>query len=197
MPSTMPSSWNPLFTGCFADTAGTSPTMSTYWSYSMRYSRFYFGQDKKSSDDGWMDILEIMRACLHIYIFIWFNICKSSSGCVPCLPGSCPKSVEIGSSSPSTLIWTKAMLHKSVSQYLFFFFRLQTSFQTELGQALDLMTAPPGHFDLNRFTMERQVEDLKGIKLRKQCLQDTIPGNNLISLNWCDFYYYYYYSIFF
>lgn len=33
-------------------------------------SRFYFGQDKKSSDDGWMDILEIMRACLHIYIFI-------------------------------------------------------------------------------------------------------------------------------
>ncbi|XP_019734229.1 farnesyl pyrophosphate synthase isoform X1 [Hippocampus comes] len=31
----------------------------------------------------------------------------------------------------------------------------ETSFQTELGQALDLMTAPPGHFDLNRFTMER------------------------------------------
>ncbi|XP_053183135.1 farnesyl pyrophosphate synthase isoform X2 [Scomber japonicus] len=31
----------------------------------------------------------------------------------------------------------------------------ETSFQTELGQALDLMTAPPGHIDLNRFTMER------------------------------------------
>ncbi|XP_026172301.1 farnesyl pyrophosphate synthase isoform X1 [Mastacembelus armatus] len=31
----------------------------------------------------------------------------------------------------------------------------ETSFQTELGQALDLMTAPPGQIDLNRFTMER------------------------------------------
>ncbi|KAM9310716.1 farnesyl pyrophosphate synthase isoform 2-T2 [Pholidichthys leucotaenia] len=31
----------------------------------------------------------------------------------------------------------------------------ETSFQTELGQALDLMTAPPGHVDLSRFTMER------------------------------------------
>ncbi|XP_061676687.1 farnesyl pyrophosphate synthase isoform X2 [Syngnathoides biaculeatus] len=31
----------------------------------------------------------------------------------------------------------------------------ETSFQTELGQALDLMTAPPGHIDLNRFIMER------------------------------------------
>lgn len=31
----------------------------------------------------------------------------------------------------------------------------ETSFQTELGQALDLMTAPPGHIDLNRFTIER------------------------------------------
>ncbi|KAJ8005038.1 hypothetical protein DPEC_G00142490 [Dallia pectoralis] len=31
----------------------------------------------------------------------------------------------------------------------------ETSFQTELGQALDLMTAPPGHVDLNRFTLER------------------------------------------
>ncbi|XP_027869393.1 farnesyl pyrophosphate synthase isoform X1 [Xiphophorus couchianus] len=31
----------------------------------------------------------------------------------------------------------------------------ETTFQTELGQALDLMTAPPGHIDLNRFTMER------------------------------------------
>ncbi|XP_061530167.1 farnesyl pyrophosphate synthase isoform X1 [Phycodurus eques] len=31
----------------------------------------------------------------------------------------------------------------------------ETSFQTELGQALDLMTAPPDHIDLNRFTMER------------------------------------------
>ncbi|KAL0985227.1 hypothetical protein UPYG_G00154330 [Umbra pygmaea] len=31
----------------------------------------------------------------------------------------------------------------------------ETSFQTELGQALDLMTAPPGQVDLNRFTMER------------------------------------------
>ncbi|XP_046870438.1 farnesyl pyrophosphate synthase [Hypomesus transpacificus] len=32
---------------------------------------------------------------------------------------------------------------------------METSFQTELGQALDLMTAPPGQIDLNRFTMER------------------------------------------
>ncbi|XP_024917528.1 farnesyl pyrophosphate synthase isoform X2 [Cynoglossus semilaevis] len=31
----------------------------------------------------------------------------------------------------------------------------ETSFQTMLGQALDLMTAPPGHIDLNRFTTER------------------------------------------
>ncbi|KAI1885916.1 hypothetical protein AGOR_G00208680 [Albula goreensis] len=31
----------------------------------------------------------------------------------------------------------------------------ETSFQTELGQALDLMTAPPNKIDLNRFTMER------------------------------------------
>ncbi|XP_058503380.1 farnesyl pyrophosphate synthase isoform X1 [Solea solea] len=31
----------------------------------------------------------------------------------------------------------------------------ETSFQTMLGQALDLMTAPPGQIDLNRFTMER------------------------------------------
>uniref|UniRef100_A0A3P8Y7M2 Farnesyl pyrophosphate synthase n=1 Tax=Esox lucius TaxID=8010 RepID=A0A3P8Y7M2_ESOLU len=31
----------------------------------------------------------------------------------------------------------------------------ETSFQTELGQALDLMTAPPGQVDLNRFTLER------------------------------------------
>ncbi|XP_054904187.1 farnesyl pyrophosphate synthase isoform X2 [Poeciliopsis prolifica] len=31
----------------------------------------------------------------------------------------------------------------------------ESTFQTELGQALDLMTAPPGHIDLNRFTMER------------------------------------------
>ncbi|XP_056331724.1 farnesyl pyrophosphate synthase [Danio aesculapii] len=31
----------------------------------------------------------------------------------------------------------------------------ETSFQTELGQALDLMTAPPHKIDLNRFTMER------------------------------------------
>ncbi|XP_077432761.1 farnesyl pyrophosphate synthase isoform X2 [Vanacampus margaritifer] len=31
----------------------------------------------------------------------------------------------------------------------------ETSFQTELGQALDLLTAPPGHIDLNRFTIER------------------------------------------
>ncbi|XP_019948082.1 farnesyl pyrophosphate synthase isoform X1 [Paralichthys olivaceus] len=31
----------------------------------------------------------------------------------------------------------------------------ETSFQTELGQALDLMTAPPGQIDLNRFTTER------------------------------------------
>ncbi|XP_034410273.1 farnesyl pyrophosphate synthase isoform X2 [Cyclopterus lumpus] len=31
----------------------------------------------------------------------------------------------------------------------------ETSFQTELGQALDLMTSTPGQIDLNRFTMER------------------------------------------
>uniref|UniRef100_H3DLT6 Farnesyl pyrophosphate synthase n=1 Tax=Tetraodon nigroviridis TaxID=99883 RepID=H3DLT6_TETNG len=31
----------------------------------------------------------------------------------------------------------------------------ETSFQTELGQTLDLMTAPPGQIDLNRFTMDR------------------------------------------
>ncbi|XP_061737661.1 farnesyl pyrophosphate synthase isoform X1 [Nerophis ophidion] len=31
----------------------------------------------------------------------------------------------------------------------------ETSFQTELGQALDLMTAPPDQIDLNRFTVER------------------------------------------
>nr|XP_057940562.1 farnesyl pyrophosphate synthase isoform X1 [Doryrhamphus excisus] len=31
----------------------------------------------------------------------------------------------------------------------------ETSFQTELGQTLDLMTAPPGQIDLNRFTTER------------------------------------------
>ncbi|XP_028836634.1 farnesyl pyrophosphate synthase [Denticeps clupeoides] len=31
----------------------------------------------------------------------------------------------------------------------------ETSFQTELGQALDLMTAPPHKIDLNRFTVER------------------------------------------
>uniref|UniRef100_A0A8C3IP92 Farnesyl pyrophosphate synthase n=2 Tax=Chrysemys picta bellii TaxID=8478 RepID=A0A8C3IP92_CHRPI len=32
---------------------------------------------------------------------------------------------------------------------------LQTSYQTELGQALDLITAPPGHIDLSRFTVQR------------------------------------------
>ncbi|CAL8256233.1 unnamed protein product [Boreogadus saida] len=32
---------------------------------------------------------------------------------------------------------------------------METSFQTELGQALDLMTAPPGQINLSRFTMER------------------------------------------
>ncbi|KAM6935713.1 farnesyl pyrophosphate synthase isoform 2-T2 [Lycodopsis pacificus] len=31
----------------------------------------------------------------------------------------------------------------------------ETSFQTELGQALDLMTSTPGQVDLNRFTMDR------------------------------------------
>ncbi|XP_037532851.1 farnesyl pyrophosphate synthase [Nematolebias whitei] len=31
----------------------------------------------------------------------------------------------------------------------------ETTFQTELGQVLDLITAPPGQVDLNRFTMER------------------------------------------
>ncbi|XP_028281567.1 farnesyl pyrophosphate synthase isoform X2 [Parambassis ranga] len=32
---------------------------------------------------------------------------------------------------------------------------VETSFQTELGQALDLMTAPPGQIDLSRFTVQR------------------------------------------
>ncbi|XP_026513871.1 farnesyl pyrophosphate synthase isoform X1 [Terrapene carolina triunguis] len=32
---------------------------------------------------------------------------------------------------------------------------LQTTYQTELGQALDLITAPPGHVDLSRFTVQR------------------------------------------
>ncbi|XP_063001844.1 farnesyl pyrophosphate synthase [Elgaria multicarinata webbii] len=32
---------------------------------------------------------------------------------------------------------------------------LQTSYQTELGQALDLITAPPSQVDLNRFTEQR------------------------------------------
>ncbi|XP_050786068.1 farnesyl pyrophosphate synthase isoform X1 [Gopherus flavomarginatus] len=32
---------------------------------------------------------------------------------------------------------------------------LETSYQTELGQALDLITAPPGHVDLSRFTVQR------------------------------------------
>ncbi|XP_017280454.1 farnesyl pyrophosphate synthase isoform X2 [Kryptolebias marmoratus] len=31
----------------------------------------------------------------------------------------------------------------------------ETTFQTELGQVLDLITAPPGQIDLSRFTMER------------------------------------------
>ncbi|XP_041844567.1 farnesyl pyrophosphate synthase isoform X2 [Melanotaenia boesemani] len=31
----------------------------------------------------------------------------------------------------------------------------ETTFQTELGQSLDLMTAPPGQIDLSRFTMKR------------------------------------------
>ncbi|KAM4580384.1 farnesyl pyrophosphate synthase-like isoform 1-T1 [Odontesthes bonariensis] len=31
----------------------------------------------------------------------------------------------------------------------------ETTFQTELGQTLDLITAPPGQIDLSRFTMER------------------------------------------
>ncbi|XP_013882924.1 farnesyl pyrophosphate synthase isoform X2 [Austrofundulus limnaeus] len=31
----------------------------------------------------------------------------------------------------------------------------ETTFQTELGQVLDLITAPPGQIDLGRFTMER------------------------------------------
>ncbi|KAM6909654.1 farnesyl pyrophosphate synthase [Xenentodon cancila] len=31
----------------------------------------------------------------------------------------------------------------------------ETTFQTELGQTLDLVTAPPGQIDLSRFTMER------------------------------------------
>lgn len=35
------------------------------------------------------------------------------------------------------------------------FFFPQVTFQTELGQALDLMTAPPTQIDLNRFTIER------------------------------------------
>ncbi|CAM2108428.1 unnamed protein product [Caretta caretta] len=32
---------------------------------------------------------------------------------------------------------------------------LQTTYQTELGQTLDLITAPSGHVDLSRFTVER------------------------------------------
>ncbi|XP_043391381.1 farnesyl pyrophosphate synthase isoform X3 [Chelonia mydas] len=31
----------------------------------------------------------------------------------------------------------------------------QTTYQTELGQTLDLISAPPGHVDLSRFTVER------------------------------------------
>uniref|UniRef100_A0A3Q2TRL0 Farnesyl pyrophosphate synthase n=1 Tax=Fundulus heteroclitus TaxID=8078 RepID=A0A3Q2TRL0_FUNHE len=31
----------------------------------------------------------------------------------------------------------------------------ETTFQTEFGQTLDLLTAPPGQIDLNRFTLER------------------------------------------
>lgn len=41
----------------------------------------------------------------------------------------------------------------------------QTSFQTELGQTLDLMTAPPGQIDLNRFTMERYCNYFVNITL--------------------------------
>lgn len=39
--------------------------------------------------------------------------------------------------------------------FLLDLFLFQTSFQTELGQALDLMTSTSGQIDLNRFTLER------------------------------------------
>ncbi len=35
------------------------------------------------------------------------------------------------------------------------YFNLQVSYQTELGQLIDLMTAPEDHVDLNRFSSER------------------------------------------
>lgn len=70
MPSTMPSSWNPLFTGCFADTAGTSPTMSTYWSYSMRYLGFILDRIKKAQMmDGWIYWKSCGLACISIFSY--------------------------------------------------------------------------------------------------------------------------------
>ena len=51
------------------------------------------------------------------------------------------------------------------------FFVFQTIFQTELGQTLDLMTAPAGQIDLNRFTMERCEGSCKLGSERKENLQ--------------------------
>lgn len=50
--------------------------------------------------------------------------------------------------------WWIERMHTQTGSLNHFCLR-QTSFQTELGQALDLMTAPPGQIDLNRFTMDR------------------------------------------
>lgn len=50
--------------------------------------------------------------------------------------------------------WWIEHMHSQTGS-LHYFCLCQTSFQTELGQALDLMTAPPGQIDLNRFTMDR------------------------------------------
>lgn len=50
--------------------------------------------------------------------------------------------------------WWNEHMHTQTGS-LHHFCLCQISFQTELGQALDLMTAPPGQIDLNRFTMDR------------------------------------------
>lgn len=34
-------------------------------------------------------------------------------------------------------------------------FNLQTTFQTELGQLIDLITAPEDHVDLSKFSLEK------------------------------------------
>jgi farnesyl diphosphate synthase len=38
---------------------------------------------------------------------------------------------------------------------------LQSSYQTEIGQTLDLMTAPQGHMDLGRYTEKRYKSIVK------------------------------------